>query len=359
MSSASVYELDLQVTGDIDDSTADAYIVVAGVTSDNDNRNNLSIAYSTSSIDNSTRNFVCDNTDSCLENTSVLDYAISVDKQDSGPVWDVQYDDLQDGTYYFHVKAKDNAGNWGDSSHYRVMIDTAGVRVDIISPFNSQVFSTGNITATVEVNEDANVSVVAMHPDGSNFTSASAVFTGEHEFNITLENGTNRLYAVAVNPANGVVTYSPDVYVTLGVVAAAARTLRVVYSGSSCSGHLCSVDEGLAYVGIATENDTASFGANDLASDTGFYTIKIFATTPSMPVSSVESDLDDDDFLDRTVPMFGYEHDAKGFVIRTEVRYPTAYLAGERTVGPGKYSLVFRNLGTTPEGKANVSVRII
>ncbi|MBI4778013.1 Ig-like domain repeat protein, partial [Candidatus Desantisbacteria bacterium] len=31
---------------------------------------------------------------------------------------------LADGTYYFHIKAMDSAGNWSNASHYRIMIDT-------------------------------------------------------------------------------------------------------------------------------------------------------------------------------------------------------------------------------------------
>jgi len=32
------------------------------------------------------------------------------------------YTDVADGIWYFHVRAKDNTGNWGDADHYRVKI---------------------------------------------------------------------------------------------------------------------------------------------------------------------------------------------------------------------------------------------
>jgi len=35
------------------------------------------------------------------------------------------YSNLEDGTWYFHVRAKDNAGNWGSTDHYRIKIDTS------------------------------------------------------------------------------------------------------------------------------------------------------------------------------------------------------------------------------------------
>jgi len=34
------------------------------------------------------------------------------------------YSDVADGTWYFHVRAQDGAGNWGAASHYQVNIDT-------------------------------------------------------------------------------------------------------------------------------------------------------------------------------------------------------------------------------------------
>ncbi len=37
----------------------------------------------------------------------------------------VWYSDVSDGIWYFHVRAKNNAGNWGSADHYKVTIDTA------------------------------------------------------------------------------------------------------------------------------------------------------------------------------------------------------------------------------------------
>jgi PKD repeat protein len=43
------------------------------------------------------------------------------------------YSNKADGTWYFHVRAKDNAGNWGSADHYRVKIDTANPPAPAIS----------------------------------------------------------------------------------------------------------------------------------------------------------------------------------------------------------------------------------
>lgn len=34
------------------------------------------------------------------------------------------YSNIADGIWYFHIRAKDNAGNWGDVNHYKIKIDT-------------------------------------------------------------------------------------------------------------------------------------------------------------------------------------------------------------------------------------------
>lgn len=363
MSSASVYEFDLTVTSNLDETSDDVYVVVAGnnLGLDDDNRNNLSIAGTQTGFDNITRNFVCDESDNCDENTSTLDYAIEVRKEDSGDTWDVQYDNLADGIYYFHAKAKDIAGNWGDTAHYAIMIDTGGVAVDITSPFTGQVFSTGNIEVDVEVDGQASVEVIALHPDGNNDTSATVLVNDTYTFNITLANGTNEIYARAINPLNGVISYSQSVFVRLGTgVPTGNRTLRVSYPGAAAlSTHIEGTTEGSMVIGIATENDTADFGGSYITSDTGSFTIKIFATTDDMKTSKVENDLDDDEFLDRINPMFGYTKGVSTYIVRTEMRPQNVYFEGTDQMSKGKYTLVFKNVGTTPDGRTNVSVRIV
>ncbi|MBI4778014.1 hypothetical protein HY792_03730, partial [Candidatus Desantisbacteria bacterium] len=39
---------------------------------------------------------------------------------------------LADGTYYFHVKAGDSAGNWSNASHYRIQVDTQPPDIPVI-----------------------------------------------------------------------------------------------------------------------------------------------------------------------------------------------------------------------------------
>jgi len=70
--------------------------------------------------------YVLDNSSSTTPNTTVDTIGNSK-----------SYSNLSNGTWYFHVRAKDNAGNWGPADHYRVKIDDASpsdpTRVDSTS----------------------------------------------------------------------------------------------------------------------------------------------------------------------------------------------------------------------------------
>ena len=54
------------------------------------------------------------------------------------------YSNKADGTWYFHVRAKDNAGNWGSADHYRVKIDTANPSVTANSPDGGENWKVGS-----------------------------------------------------------------------------------------------------------------------------------------------------------------------------------------------------------------------
>ena len=58
------------------------------------------------------------------------------------------YTDVNDGTWYFHVRAKDNAGNWGSAGHYRVKIDTTSPTVIGNTPTGTHVPIDTTIEAT-------------------------------------------------------------------------------------------------------------------------------------------------------------------------------------------------------------------
>ncbi len=366
MSLAHTYTFDLAVNETVDDTTNDIYVVVSGIASDDDNTHDLAISGVTSNLDASASRFVCDESDACTDTTAYADYAIEVMKADSGDEWETQYQGLADGTYYFHVKAKDNAGNWGDTAHYRINVAAGGVSISIASPADGEIFTTEgtdtNISVKVVVSGNASVEVIALHPDGSNYTSPPAVFTTTNIFHdIRLESGQNEIYAVATTAA-GAVSRSSSVYVTVApsVFPTTNRTLRVTYTGGGAyvGSYLTHATEGSAYVGIATENSGAVAGGGDIMADTELNTIKIFATKP-FKESGVENDLEDNGFLDRKVPSFGFSDEAHEFIISNELRYEDVFLGGKQVkLSPGRYSIYLNHGGVTQDGKVNLTITV-
>lgn len=79
------------------------------------------------------------------------------------------YSNIADGTWYFHVIAKDNAGNWGSASHYKVNIDVTSPSVSISSPANNTIFASSTTPVPVSWS-------------GLDFTS------GIHNYEIQLDN---------------------------------------------------------------------------------------------------------------------------------------------------------------------------
>ncbi len=361
---AEAYLFDLTVNETVDDGLDDIYVVVSGLATDDDNRNNLSIAGSTAAGTGSWT-WLCNETGgNCINTTETVDYAIEVRRADSGDEWYTRYSGLADGVYYFHAKAMDRAGNWGDTEHFQLNVAAGGVSVAIASPDDGQVFTTDNdrmnVSVRVMVSGNASVRVIALHPDGSNFTSAGQVFSTTDIFsNIELEKGTNEIYAVA-NTTAGAVTISSSVIVIVAsdLVPVTDKTLRVDYAGCGVSAqpYICSSLEGSSRVGVANE-DPQEIVPGVIQADTGVNTIKIFMSRDFSP-DKIDDRFDDDDFLDFKSPSFGFSRDLDSYIIQNEIRHDDIFLSGLERLEPGKYKLYINHHGVTPDGKVNLSIEV-
>jgi hypothetical protein len=366
MSLGTTYAFELSVNESFDDSAQDLYVVVSGLPSDDDNVNPIAIAGTTdvSLVDSSTKNFVCDESNVCAQNTTTIDYAIDVRKQDSGSSWGVRYDLLGDGAYYFHVKAKDRAGNWGDTSHFRLNIAAGGVSSVIYSPVDGEVFATNssstNTTVRVAVSGNASVRVVALHPDGSNYTSPAYVFDSSLDFeSVLLELGENQMYAVT-NTSYGAIAHSAIVRVTVASSAfpLTNRTLKVSYTGGcvAVSTNLCYSSEGTRYFGMGKEGLDAIVPP-DVQADTSRDSIKIYATK-QFDTAAISSELSQNIFLDRINPLFGYKLGENAYTIRNELRYNDIWIGGDFRITPGTYRLHMIKRGISPDGTYNITLGI-
>lgn len=97
------------------------------------------------------------------------------------------YDNVVDGIWYFHLRAKDNAGNWGNTSHRRINVDSAHPSIT-------------NVVANPMVQQqDGYVNISCKTTDslrGINNAKVIITYPNDAQINATLINipGTNKYY---------------------------------------------------------------------------------------------------------------------------------------------------------------------
>ena len=107
--------------------------------------------------------------------SGIAGYSLSLDHaQDSVPALvlnfagsTTQYMNIGDGFWYFHVRAKDNAGNWGPADTY------GPVKIDTIAPIFTSILSSsgpakaGNVTVSVTASEQMGQVSVSVTQNGN------------------------------------------------------------------------------------------------------------------------------------------------------------------------------------------------
>ncbi|MBT5021983.1 hypothetical protein HON01_04105, partial [Candidatus Woesearchaeota archaeon] len=171
---------------------------------------------------------------------------------------------------------------------------------------------------------------------------------------------TNQIYAIAVD-SNNVATTSSSIYIIKEAIISGLtnKTLKITLpcSGSTDS-HLAYCTDANYYLGAGTENEGATITTTSVQSDTTDQTIKIFMTTPDADLNQAEDELDDDEFLDKISPSFGFGHEKGDYLLRTALRYTDLVLSGTKIAESGKYAITIKNNGLTSTGKTNITIQI-
>jgi len=103
----------------------------------------------------------------------------------------MSYSNLSDGTWYFHVRAKDNAGNWGSADHYLIKIDTAGPSSGTISinngasSTNSLIVSLNSLSATDNLSGMGSGAQMKFSNDNSSWSSPVAYSNTYNNWNLS------------------------------------------------------------------------------------------------------------------------------------------------------------------------------
>ncbi|MFC1753053.1 NosD domain-containing protein [Thermoproteota archaeon] len=355
------YSVELTFNDTVNSSTNEVvYGVVVGIEGD-EYSNDLMAGFSLD-VDNTTNFFVIDDDNSRSDLTTQRENPMEIKIERGGDRLEKEYSNLPDGQYYFHAKAKDNAGNWGPVAHYNLSISTGGVIVTIRDPDDGDIFTSQPINVTVRTGDNASVRVIAQHPDGGNYTSTAQDVNGTSVISdIQLDQGINTLYAIATAD-NGISTTSTPVYIIYDLTPGFTnKTLLVRYSEAgddTYQPYLVFDDAGAYTVGIATENMGATTNPNpmDIFSDTEFYTSKIFMTMPGASAVDIKDLLEADELLDQVNPMFGIDRVSGNYLIATQLRYEDMQISGLDDLPAGKYEIKIHNHGLTADGKLNITI---
>ena len=88
-------------------------------------------------------------------------------------------------------------------------------------------------------------------------------------------------------------------------------------------------------------------------------TLYIFVTKPDAKVTGREKYLKSKQFNDLINPSFGYTIEKDTYTLNTELNYEDIVISGDRQIQSGRYNILIKNSGLTPEGKINITIQII
>ncbi|MCX6707651.1 MAG: right-handed parallel beta-helix repeat-containing protein [Candidatus Woesearchaeota archaeon] len=171
------------------------YVAVAGLDADDNNTHNLSIAGTDSltGIDNSTQALICGETSGCTNLTNTAEFAIGVRAETNSTIWTKSYANLANGMHWFHVRALDNAGNWGNPEHYAIQIDSVTGAPQFTTVKPRGYIATTNPTLVVETNEYA---ACYYNTSNSTHTGMTSYDGLHHESELSLSEG---IYTYGLN----------------------------------------------------------------------------------------------------------------------------------------------------------------
>ncbi len=257
------------------------------------------------------------------------------------------YSNLASGTYYFHLKAIDAAGN-SAVAHRKIVVLSNTSKINLIQGKTETEQETINITGNTSINAD-----VLFYVNGLNTLNMTA--EGLFNAEIALNNGTNYIYAVA--SANNLTTTSNTIKITRlnPQYANLSITLSFNSAGTGTS-RIAYYDSGSYIFGLAAESPNSNPASNPLAVSTNStYSAFIFLSTQNADLRSKNSELEKKAFLDSQSPMFRPKSndDFVGLILRPD----TWLFIQNSSAGQGRYELVLENMGKE-NGKARVKALI-
>ena len=367
--------------------------------------------------------------------------------------------DLSDGEWYFHIKAIDNAGNIGETTHFKINIDTitAPPNITIIKPLQLTVSNTPEIV--IQTNKPCVCNFTQLYPEEGvyynktfNFTITNGI---THSVNLILGYGyytlhyecadfrgqtAEREHSFRVDPdavpdelviitavenetyyANQVMNVEVAAYYNGYPMEGLGNSVVAILDGVRVSTDTTEEGSGLYMMKFrapsnSSVNHTIAAYAKGVYSDIRFFSVKeqlltveyllpatnklenivyvsdkdyilgfgaeppnfvessgssfrmivnpaeaasfIFFTLPYANMFEKDVQLSSGEFLSQIRPSFGLgKKDSQSLIMETT--HPSIKISGREAVGPGRYSLVVRNVGKLDDGRVILDVEII
>ena len=262
--------------------------------------------------------------------------------------------DVPNGIWYFHIKARDNAGNWGETSTFKTTIAAPGISVTLNSTATPTLAE--NATVYGSISPENATYLLKVYVNSSETSSKTISNKTAFNFTVPLEIGINRIYVSAyVN--NALKAVSNRIYVErLNESRTNITSFTIQYAGGTSLGRITYASSSLATYGIGTESSAASIAGNKITAPASEKTF-IFVTRPGINTTERSNMLQNKTFFDAISPSLGYPLDIKQTIISTILNYQDLIIEGNTTVQTGRYSVVITNNGTK-EGKPQIVVRI-
>ena len=196
----------------------------------------------------------------------------------------ISFNDLADGTWYFHIRAKDNLNNWCSASHYQINIDTQLPSGSVLISQDATYTASAFVTLTLTYNDaTSGVSLVRYSNENSTWSDWGSP-SATKAWTLTSGDGTKTVHYQIEDNAGLVATYYDQIFLDTTPPVANAGQNQTVDVGVTVNFSASSSTDNMGVVSYSWD-----FG--DGASGTGTATIHAYSNPGKYTVALTVEDV--------------------------------------------------------------------
>ncbi|MEM2618367.1 MAG: Ig-like domain repeat protein [Candidatus Hadarchaeales archaeon] len=120
-------------------------------------------------------------------------------------------ENLADGIWYFHIKARDNTGSWGDTTHFRIQIDTVPPAGTVLIDNGAEYTRFRNVILTLSWSDDASGVVCVSYSNGGQSWTDWIAPENTRAWTLSEGDGLKTVYYQVKDAAGNTVTVSDNI----------------------------------------------------------------------------------------------------------------------------------------------------